>query len=45
VAAAGYLSESARAGNGTPATLTGLTDATERLRGVTAGLAELRGMG
>jgi hypothetical protein len=41
VAAAGYLSESARAigpGAGVP----GLTDATDRLRGVTAGLTELR---
>jgi hypothetical protein len=42
VAAAGYLSESAR--TGAPPALTGLTDATERLRGVTAGLAELRGL-
>jgi hypothetical protein len=43
VAAAGYLSESVRTGS-QPAILTGLTDATERLRGVTAGLAELRGL-
>lgn len=41
VAAAGYLSESARTGEPVPA-VTGLTDATDRLRGVTAGLAELR---
>lgn len=44
VAAAGYLSESARAGSSAPAALGGLTDATERLRAVTAGLAELRGL-
>jgi hypothetical protein len=44
VAAAGYLSESAQAGGSAPATLTGLTDATERLRAVAAGLAELRGL-
>jgi hypothetical protein len=43
VAAAGYLSESARAGVAV-STLSGLTEATERLRGVTAGLAELRGI-
>lgn len=48
VAAAGYLSESARMGDPSdPAGAAGpdlaeLTDATERLRGVTAGLAELR---
>jgi hypothetical protein len=42
VAAAGYLSESARAG--VPPSTDGLVDATERLRGVTAGLAELRGL-
>jgi hypothetical protein len=41
VAAAGYLAESARAGVAV-STLSGLTDATDRLRGVTAGLAELR---
>lgn len=45
VAAAGYLSESARAGGRTPAALGDLTGATERLRAVTAGLAELRGLG
>jgi hypothetical protein len=43
VAAAGYLSESARLGDPPGPAVTGLTDATERLRGVTAGLAELRG--
>jgi hypothetical protein len=42
VAAAGYLSEAARTGS-SPA-LPSLTDATERLRGMTAGLAELRGL-
>lgn len=41
VAAAGYLSESARTGGPVPA-VTGLAGATDRLRGVTAGLAELR---
>jgi hypothetical protein len=41
IAAAGYVSESGRAGGGDDA-LTGLTDATERLRGVTEGFAELR---
>jgi hypothetical protein len=41
VAAANYLSESGRLGGGDDA-LAGLTDATERLRGVTEGLAELR---
>lgn len=41
VAAAGFVAESARAGDSAP-TMTGLTDATERLRGVTAGLSELR---
>lgn len=41
VAAAGYLSESARTGDRVPA-VTGLASATDRLRGVTAGLAELR---
>lgn len=41
VAAAGYLSESARAGD--PGTgVAGLTAATEKLRGVTSGLTELR---
>jgi hypothetical protein len=40
VAAAGYLSESARLG--APPATDGLIDATERLRGVTAALAELR---
>ena len=40
VAAAGYVSESART-DPVPA-VTGLTHATDRLRGVTAGLAELR---
>lgn len=43
VAAAGYLSESARTGV-PPATVEGLTSATERLRGVTAGLTELRSL-
>jgi hypothetical protein len=43
VAAAGYLSESARLGDPPGPAVTGLTDATDRLRGVTAGLAELRG--
>ncbi|MPZ25168.1 MAG: hypothetical protein GEV12_01615 [Micromonosporaceae bacterium] len=43
VAAAGYLSESARVGDPPGPAVAGLTDATERLRGVTAGLAELRG--
>lgn len=42
-AAAGYLSESARLGDPAGPAVAGLTDATERLRGVTAGLAELRG--
>jgi len=42
VAAAGYLSESARIGDPPGPAVTGLTDATERLRGVTAGLTELR---
>jgi uncharacterized coiled-coil protein SlyX len=42
VAAAGYLSESARLGDPVGPAVTGLTDATERLRGVTAGLSELR---
>jgi hypothetical protein len=41
IAAAGYASESGRAG-GRDDALTGLTDATERLRGVTEGFAELR---
>lgn len=41
VAAAGHLSEASRAGGGGP-DVTGLTAATERLRGVTDGLAELR---
>lgn len=41
VAAAGYVSESARTGPRVP-TMTGLHQATDRLRGVTAGLAELR---
>jgi hypothetical protein len=41
VAAASYLSESGRAG-GPDDALAGLTDATDRLRGVTEGLAELR---
>ncbi|HEY8473378.1 MAG TPA: hypothetical protein VIL37_12190 [Natronosporangium sp.] len=46
VAAAGYLSESAKtAGQIGPAALDGLTHATERLRAVAAGLAELRGLG
>lgn len=40
VAAAGYLSESARLGAGPD--MSGLTEATDRLRGVTAGLNELR---
>lgn len=42
VATAGYLSEVARAGGDTQPAVTGLTDATDRLRGVTAGLSELR---
>jgi hypothetical protein len=42
VAAAGYLSESARLGEPPGPGMTGLTGATDRLRGVTAGLAELR---
>lgn len=42
VAAAGYLSESARLGDPPGPAVTGLTDATDRLRGVTAGLVELR---
>jgi hypothetical protein len=41
VAAAGYLSESARTGQAVPA-VTGLNQATDRLRGVTAGLEDLR---
>lgn len=41
VAAAGYVSESARTGPRVSA-MTGLNQATDRLRGVTAGLAELR---
>jgi hypothetical protein len=41
VAAAGYVSESARVAGPRPATAS-LTDATDRLRGVTAGLSELR---
>ena len=41
VAAAGFVAESARVGESAPM-VTGLTDATERLRGVTAGLSELR---
>jgi hypothetical protein len=41
VAAAHYLSEAGRAGDAREA-LTGLDDATERLRGVTEGFAELR---
>lgn len=41
VAAAGYLSESARTGEPVPA-VTGLAGATDRLRGVTSGLSELR---
>lgn len=41
VAAAGYVSESAHTDRPAPA-LTGLHQATDRLRGVTAGLAELR---
>jgi hypothetical protein len=40
VAAAGYLSEAARLGS--PPATDGLVDAAERLRGVTAALAELR---
>lgn len=43
VAAAGYLSESARTGEPVPA-VGGLAHATDRLRGVTEGLAELRRM-
>lgn len=42
VAAAGYLSQAARAGDAPPA-VAELNLATERLRGVTSGLAELRG--
>jgi hypothetical protein len=42
VAAAGYLSESARLGDPPGPAVTGLTEATDRLRGVTAGLTELR---
>lgn len=42
VAAAGYLAESERAEGRADDALTGLTDATERLRGVTEGFAELR---
>jgi uncharacterized coiled-coil protein SlyX len=42
VAAAGYLSESARAAAAPGPVVAGLTHATERLRGVTAGLSELR---
>lgn len=41
VAAAGWLAESERLGRPDP-DLAGLTDATDRLRGVTQGLAELR---
>jgi hypothetical protein len=41
VAAAGWLAESERLGRPDPG-LAGLTDATDRLRGVTQGLAELR---
>ncbi|HLU34078.1 MAG TPA: hypothetical protein VKZ74_08765 [Natronosporangium sp.] len=41
VAAASFVAESARAGEPAPM-VTGLTDATDRLRGVTAGLSELR---
>jgi hypothetical protein len=42
VAAAGYLSGSERAGGRDDGALSGLTSATERLRGVTEGFAELR---
>jgi hypothetical protein len=44
VAAAGYLSESARATAVPGPVAAGLTHATERLRGVTEGLSELRGL-
>lgn len=44
VAAAGYLSESTRATAGAGPVAAGLTNATERLRGITDGLAELRGL-
>lgn len=43
VTAAGYLSESARLGDPAPA-VGGLTEATDRLRGVTHGLVELRSL-
>ncbi len=42
VAAAGYLAESERVGGRTDDALTGLSNATEELRGVTEGFAELR---
>lgn len=42
VAAAGFVSESARTGGSASPALAGVTDATERLRGVTDGLSELR---
>lgn len=43
VAAAGWLAESEQA-SGTDPAVAGLTDATDQLRGVTEGLAELRNL-